>query len=281
MKKKYVCLMFASLFAASFCGCYNMRTDPNESLDKVTFCEWCEHYLLFAHDCRRSREKCIPICDWDKKQFERNRKEEQRKWEAFKNTPIYPYYGTNTPVVDEIGRMLFRVSKQLHDEVVVPYVELDKQGHIQAYRQFCADVNFRMNSLKIDRITAAQDVYKYWETHYGTERCQELMAAIPFIENMRVDGQLLEALDRNLEDIIKLIRNLIWNRGAVEQLKNKTEDLEGWADIARALKQALPPAQQLQQSIRYLMVLKKQEYQGKRNMRATIERIQKYNKRND
>ena len=278
MKKKYVCLMFASLFAASFCGCYNMRTDPNESLDKVTFCEWCEHYLLFAHDCRRSREKCRPICDWDKKQFSRNQKEEQRRWAAFKYTDIYPYNPTNTPVLDEIGSMLVNVSKQLHDEVVVPYVELDKQGHIQAYRQFCMDVNYRMNSLKIDRITAEQDVYKYWETHYGTEKCQELMAAIPFIENMRVDWQLLKAINDNLDYIIYLC---LYPKEAAAQFKEKTKTVNGWVDIAAALVQYLEPARQFRRSVSYLWDLKKQEYQVSRDMRATIERIQKYNKRND
>lgn len=278
MKKKYVCLMFASLFAASFCGCYNMRTDPNESLDKVTFCEWCEHYLLFAHDCRRSREKCIPICDWDKKRFNRNLVEEQRKWEAFKNMEPYPYHPTNTPVADDIGQMLFRVSTQLHDEVVVPYVELDKQGHIQAYRQFCADVNYKMNSLKIDRITATQDVYKYWESHYGTERCQELMAAIPFIENMRVDWQLLKTLDGNAEYIINLCLN---SKEAMAQFKEKTKTVDGWVDIAAAITQYLEPARQIRRSVSYLLDLKKQEYQVSRDMRATIERIRKYNSSNN
>lgn len=278
MKKKHVCLMAAALCVASFCGCYNMRTDPNESLDKVTFCEWCEHYLLFAHDCRRSREKCIPICIEDCERFDKNQAEEQRKWEAFKNMRPYPYHPTNTPVADEIGQMLFRVSTQLHDEVVVPYVELDKQGHIQAYRQFCADVNYKMNSLKIDRITATQDVYKYWETHYGTERCQELMAAIPFIENMRVDWQLLNAISDNLDDIIYLC---LYPKEAAAQFKEKTKTVNGWVDIAAALVQYLEPARQFRRSVSYLWDLKKQEYQVSRDMIAAIERIQKYNKRND
>ena len=270
--------MAAALCAASFCGCYNMRTNPNESLDKVTFCEWCEHYLLFAHDCRRSREKCIPICDWDREQFNRNRKEEQRRWEAFKHMSIHPYHPTNTPGVDEIGSMLFRVSTQFHDEVVVPYVELDKQGHIQAYRQFCEDVNYRMNSLKIDRITAEQDVYKYWETHYGTERCQQLRAAIPFIENMRADRQLWKVIARNDKDIIKLVfkAKKVW-----AQLQKKMKTVKGILDIANAATQYLNFSLQLQQSVSYLTDLKKQEYQVSRDMIAAIERIQKYNKSND
>lgn len=278
MKKKQVCLIFASLCAVSFCGCYNMRTDPNESLDKATFGEVLEHYLLFAHDCRRSPEECIPICIEDQKQFDRNQAEEQRKWEAFKNTPPPEYIPTRIMMVNNLNKILINVSKQIQYEVVIPYKELDKQGHVQAYRQFCADVDCTMKASRVNYYTAVQKTYKYWETRYGTERCQQLMAAIPFIENLRANQLLWKTINHNWENIQRFIREIDKAR---KQLEEKAKTIEGKIEIGIALTSTAQIVLQSQESLAYLADLQKQQYQKERDIRAAIERIQKYNNSND
>ena len=60
---------FAAMAAAAMCltGCYNLRTDAKESLDNCTFGESFQHYVLGAHDCRRSPKACTPVCVKDQK----------------------------------------------------------------------------------------------------------------------------------------------------------------------------------------------------------------------
>ena len=256
MKKKQVCLMFASLCAVSFCGCI----------------------FLEVHDCSHSPEKCIPICIKDQEKFVKNRAEEQSKWEAFKNTPPPEYTPTGIIMVDNINKILVNVSKQIQYEVVIPYTELDKQGHVQAYRQFCADVDCRMRGARVNYYTAVQETYKYWETRYGAERCQQLMAAIPFIENLRANQQLWKAINRNRQSIIRLLRE---SRKAREQLIKITETIEGKIEVGLALTSTVQIILQLQESLAYLADLQKQKYQKERDIKTAIERIQKYNDSND
>ncbi len=274
MKKKHVCLMFASLFAASFCGCYNMRTDPNESLDKVTFCEWCEHYLLFAHDCRRSREKCIPICIEDCKRFDRNLAEEQEKWKAFKNMEPYRPRRTGIVLMDQINRTLANITEQIRYEVVIPYKELDKQGHIQAYKVFRADIKHTMAAFNVDRKTAIQWTYTHWKNRYGGERCQQLMAAFPIIENLRADRQLGRALARNEKEIQNLI---FYIPQAVTQLTAAAKTPDGIVRIVNAGAQSLRIAWELKATLGYLFEFQKEELQEARDIRVAIEDIQKHN----
>ena len=267
--------MFASLFAASFCGCYNMRTDPNESLDKVTFCEWCEHYLLFAHDCRRSREKCIPICIEDCERFDRNQAEEQRKWVAFKNMRPYRPRRTGIVLMDQINRILANTSVQIRNEVVIPYKELDKQGHIQAYKVFRADMNQVMAAFKVDRKTALQWTYTHWKNRYGGERCQQLMAAFPIIENLRADRQLGRALARNADKIQDLI---LYIPQAERQLRAEAKNgVVGIAKITCASIQTSCIAAQLAATLDYLGEFLKEKSQEERDIRVAIEDIQKHN----
>ena len=245
--------MFASLCAVSFCGCI----------------------FLEVHDCSHSREKCIPICIKDQEKFEKNRAEEQSKWEAFKNTPPLEYTPTGITLVDNINKILVNISNQIQYEVVIPYTELDKQGHVQAYRQFCADVDCRMRGARVNYYTAVQETYKYWETRYGAERCQQLMAAIPFIENLRANQQLRKAINRNSQNILRLIRE---KDKAIALLKDKKKAIE--IGVAVALTTG-PIILQLQESLAYLADLQKQKYQKERDIKTAIERIQKYNDSND
>ena len=245
--------MFASLCAVSFCGCR----------------------FLEVHDCSHSPEKCIPICIKDQEKFVKNRAEEQSKWEAFKNTPPLEYTPTGITLVDNINKILVNISNQIQYEVVIPYTELDKQGHVQAYRQFCADVDCRMRGARVNYYTAVQETYKYWETRYGAERCQQLMAAIPFIENLRANQQLRKAINRNSQNILRLIRE---KDKAIALLKDKKKAIE--IGVAVALTTG-PIILQLQESLAYLADLQKQKYQKERDIKTAIERIQKYNDIND
>ena len=245
--------MFASLCAVSFCGCR----------------------FLEVHDCSHSPEKCIPICIKDQEKFVKNRAEEQSKWEAFKNTPPLEYTPTGITLVDNINKILVNISNQIQYEVVIPYTELDKQGHVQAYRQFCADVDCRMRGARVNYYTAVQETYKYWETRYGAERCQQLMAAIPFIENLRANQQLRKAINRNSQNILRLIRE---KDKAIALLKDKKKAIE--IGVAVALTTG-PIILQLQESLAYLADLQKQKYQKERDIKTAIERIQKYNDSND
>lgn len=245
--------MFASLCAVSFCGCR----------------------FLEVHDCSHSPEKCIPICIKDQEKFVKNRAEEQSKWEAFKNTPPLEYTPTGITLVDNINKILVNISNQIQYEVVIPYTELDKQGHVQAYRQFCADVDCRMRGARVNYYTAVQETYKYWETRYGAERCQQLMAAIPFIENLRANQQLRKAINRNSQNILRLIRE---KDKAIALLKDKKKAIE--IGVAVALTTG-PIILQLQESLAYLADLQKQKYQKERDIKTAVERIQKYNDSND
>ena len=295
LKKSSLFLLAAVMLG----GCYNMRTNSNESADKITFGESLEHYLLFAHDCRRSPQECNPVCREDVEKFSRNVKAEKAKWEAFKNTRPYIYVRKNIPLVDPVNKLLARLSAQIKTEVVVPMITLDSQGHVEAYRTFQADVDYMMDTLKIDRKSAVQRVYSYWEKRYGAEKCRQLFEALPLIERARADRQLLAALIRNRKELSTLIFNankewkkLNWqilrdteelnrlrkqgvNR---ETLQRAAAALESLTAKAMALGETLTIARQFSETLAYLAVFEKQNMQKAKDIEAALKDIQRVNK---
>lgn len=269
------------LAAVMLGGCYNLRTNPNESTDKITFGESLEHYILGAHDCRRSPKECSPVCREDVEKFSRNVQEEKEKWEAFKNMRPFHPVPMNIPLIDKTNRILAQLSVQIRKEVVAPLIELDSQGHLEAYRTFLSDVDYTMDTFKINREEAIQKVYTYWEKRYGAEQCRKLFEAIPIIEKMRADRQFTAAWERNKRTLASLL--LYFERDLKQLIATMHRAKHNPADIVKlsaAGTQTAIIGAQLTETLIYLVdFLVKTKMQDYIDTKAALAKIQKYNTR--
>lgn len=230
-----------ALIAMSLCltGCYNMRTDVTEPIDKCTFGESCEHYLLFAHDCRRTSAECNPICKEDLNKFKDNKLINERNWNRFKNFDPAKYQFRRTKIIlfDNINPIIIKLSCQIKYEVVIPYIELDKQGLIATYDMFMEDVKVYQKiheetyGKKMSLQTACEKTFLMWQQKYGQETCDKLFAVFPVIRSLSANRQILNAVARNAHDAARLLLHL--ERG-IAQLKAKTKNWQGIAHISVA-----------------------------------------------
>ena len=256
---KIVKLGSIAVMALCLTGCYNMRTNVNESLDKCTFGESCEHYFLFAHDCRRSPEKCNPICRRDLDKFAKSKLMSEKNWNKFKtfNPAIYQFKLTGLVLFDDINPIVKNLAFQIKHEIVIPYIELDKDGLISTYNMFIEDVKITQNIHKettgkeLDFKTACQTTYKFWQNKYGEEQCSKLFAAFPVLKSLSAKKQLCTAVERNAFAVAKLV--LRAKRGA-EQLKHEAKDWKGITKITAAGLDTFGALNELGWTIAYLSV---------------------------
>ena len=276
MLKKSSLLLLAAVMLG---GCYNKRTNPYESADKITFWESVEHYVLFAHDCRRSPKECTPVCREDVEKYSRNVEEGKAQWEAFKNMRPFHPVPMGIPLIDKTNRILARLSLQIRKEVVVPLIELDSQGHLEAYRTFQADVDHTMDAFKIDRKSAVQKVYSYWEKRYGAEQCRKLFEAIPLIEKMRADRQLYAAWERNKITLERLLLHFDRDlKQLIDTMRRAKHDPKEIIRLSAAGGQTLLIGAQLTETLTYLVIFEHQNFQKVKDIEAALKDIQRFNK---
>ncbi len=211
-----------------------IRPDPLDT--PITFGDSCKHYLLFKHDCRRSLDECRDVCKGVLEKFAENKVLNEERWKKFKavNPNDYQFNPTGVILLDDINPILMKLAAQIKHEVVIPYIELDKDGMLSNYNQFMDDVKAvqGMNPNQ-DIRTAVAITYDLWVRDYGAENCNQLMAVFPIIRRLSTSEQLKSAFARNAGDLVRLSLRL--NEG-IEQLKAA----KGWQDYARIVEASLP-----------------------------------------
>ncbi len=271
--------MVASAMALCLTGCYNMRTDVNQSIEECTFGESCEHYLLFAHDCRRSPEECNPFCCKDIEKFEENKVLNEANWDRFKNfnPEKYRFNPSGIIVLDKANEMLLNLAFQIKHEIVVPYIELDKEGLISTYYLFMEDIEVYRKAYKetyekeLDLQTACVRVFKDWQRKYGEYNCNRLLASFPVIESLSVNQQLLNALKRNCIPAAELV--LLWKDG-VAQLSHESKSIWGIIRISIAGLQATVIAEELAWTTSYLAVHEGEKLEMASHVKEYLNQIQ-------
>lgn len=153
--------------------------------------------LTGCHSCPPPEQslECYPIC---KKLKTENAEKVQAKWKNFRETPFYPFIPTGRyRKIDELGKIISQLSYQIKYEIVIPYIELDREGLITAFYEFEQDVVAVMEVQKCDQNRAMRLVLEDWQRMPdGREKCRKLVHSLPVLHSLRINNQILTALQR-------------------------------------------------------------------------------------
>ena len=181
-------------------------------------------FLTGCHICKNPEEsnECFPLCI---KKREDNRILTENGWNSFNNFRTRPYHRVGIRLIDNGSMIIAKLSDQIVEEVVKPYVELDKERLIVVYYQFEKDVFAVADKQQCSMERAVQLTWQDWEKQpNGMENCAKLRRAIPFIRNMRTGNQILKAAIRINYDVQRLLIDLPQQ---VEELKRQIKTSEG------------------------------------------------------
>ena len=242
---------------------------------KIIFALFAAVILTGCHFCKPVEEsmECFPLCVEKKEDIHILTEE---RWESFKNFRLIPYVSVGIPLLDNSGRIVEKLSRQITDEVVIPYVDVDKEGLIAIYYEFMEDVEHVCKIKKCSVDEACKMVWKDWECRpRGKEICPKLKKAIPLIQNMRADGQIIKAVLRITPDVALLLRDL---PRQIKQLKKEAKNAAGIIKISAAGAQITASATRLSFALSYLIALKSDQKAQIKEMEQFLERIENFGK---
>ncbi len=224
--KKY-CLLFAVLaVAAIVSGCHTCP-QPEESME------------------------CFPMCINDKENI---RLLTEKDWNSFKNFRPIPYVPVGIRLIDNAGIIISKLSVQITKEIVIPYVELDKDGMISLYYEFMESVKIVKKTQNCSSQEAVNLVWNAWLAEpNGRETCMKLQKIMPIMEQLRASQQISNAIARISPDVARLLYGL--NRD-IKQLEREVQTTEGKIKISLAGAQVLLKVGQLSKALAYLGALK-------------------------
>lgn len=156
--------------------------------------------------------ECYPICREVREKNAADAKYIKKQWEIFKNTRHHPY--VPLPGYDkfnEIGKLVSKVTYQVTNEIVIPYLELDREGLICGYIEFSKEVQYVMESKKCDSQEAMSLVWADWQRQPGgMEKCLKLAQAVPRLEKLKANEQIRTAVRRGIAwDILNLTLKIL------------------------------------------------------------------------
>mgnify|MGYP006879542256 FL=1 len=187
-----------------------------------------------------------------------NSKEEiQVKWERFKSLTPFPYVPVGLVTIDIAGKAACDLSQQVCNEVVIPYVELDKEGLICVYTQFAEEVEDVMKENgQQGKEAAVHHVLSLWTEKYGVEEVNRLVRALPIIQNLQTGNQFSKARARLLPQLMLCIATL---REGIDQIKAEATNPIGIAKMVFAATQLLHRLEQLSWALHFLDVLEEDQ----------------------
>ena len=160
-----------------------------------------------VHTCPKPEVsmECYPIC---KEVKEKTSKDVMAKWENFKSTPDYNFVPiVGYPKTNEINRMLCKLGYQVKHEIVIPYIELDREGLIAGFYEFEENVKCAQKAQGCDQRKAMELVYEDWSRQPGgREKCQQLARAIPLLQQLKASNQICNAITRLSPNIFNLLQ---------------------------------------------------------------------------
>ncbi|MBO5791138.1 MAG: hypothetical protein J6S54_01545 [Lentisphaeria bacterium] len=224
MNKNLLLMMFAGVFL-------------------LTGCHICKSYEV--------SKECYPLCIKDR---EENLLLTENNWENFKRFRPIPYHSVGIRLIDNSSMIVTKLSTQITEEIVIPYVQLDKEKMIVTYYQFVADVKATAEKQECTYDKAAELTWECWlRKPGGKQTCEKLKRALPFIENMRAGNQLTKAFLRVSGDVQRLLITL---PRQIKELEAAAKTLEGKILISAAGTQLIYNLTRLNIACSYLVALK-------------------------
>ncbi len=186
-----------------------------------------------------------------------SQEEIQAKWEKFKSLTPFPYIPVGLLTIDIAGREAYELSQQICNEVIIPYVELDKEGLICVYTQFAEEVEDAMRENgQLGKEAAVHHVLASWTEKYGTAEVDRLVRALPFIQNMQTGNQISKASARLLPQLTVCIATL---EKGIAQIKAEAKNPIGIAKMVFAATQLLLRLEQFSWALHFLDVLEEDQ----------------------
>ena len=99
------------------------------------------------HSCPPPEQsmQCFPLCIEKKNDISRYN---AKNWAAFKTFRPLVYQKVGIPEVDNLGIRVAALSSRVTNEIVIPYIEVDKDGLIEVYYEFNQTVKAVMKQRK-------------------------------------------------------------------------------------------------------------------------------------
>ena len=285
--KKAMPALLGFSFAVAFSACtsVNLRIAPDTPEDEIGF--WDNVQRKFgAHACVDSPKDCTPICIKDREELDKKKIENEESWKIFSTMEPYAPKKCGVALVDKANDDLAPLSAQIIEEVVKPYVELDKGGHIVAYHTFLDDVDIRIKQkkeqgVKLSFEDSVKETAVYWYEKYGPEQFQSFLTALPFVERMQAENQITEAIPGLLVAARRILVNVKGDANQfVDTFTGRLTDPDAWVKRAEATEAMLGTAvvcEQLIWGLTFLQALDDEHSDELNNIKTALEGIDTQN----
>ena len=224
--------------------------------------------------CKCNTPECYPLCRIDRKD---NRFLSENNWKKFKSFKPIKYRPVGLPLVDDMASIVSKLSIQISQKLVIPYVELDSEGLICAYNEYVTSVDNVMKQQKCDAKKASELVWADWAKYPGgKEKCIKLQRAIPLIQSLRAKAQFAQAMAQIEPEVNRLVTasfayGVKWN-----QAKKGLKSRRGKEKLFRAGAQVVPNILHLSFAVSFLSALKVQQAEQVRAMEDYILSVQNF-----
>ena len=177
--------------------------------------------LVGCHTCPPQDDpkflECYPVC---RKFQEKNAENIQEKWETFQNVRVYCPTQTAYPSMDNLNMLVAKLSDRVKEEIVVPYIELDRECLISYYMEFGLAVQKAMKSQQCDTRTAVSLVFTQWlKLPNGQEKITKLLAAYPVLERLEQKKDILNIAAALAPELKQLGSNIGMLRRDAKEIK--------------------------------------------------------------
>ena len=230
-----------------------MKTKIFLALLPMVFLTGCRSWF---HTCPSPEQsmQCFPLCIKKKNDISRYN---AKNWAAFKTYRPLVYRPVGIPEADRIGVRVAVLSTRITNEIIIPYVEVDKDGLIEVYYEFNQTVKAVMKQRKCSVREAVDLVRKDWErTPQGKEAWAKLHKMMPILKTMRADQQIAKAIVIIAPQILPLIRDFDMLSKRITNTRDKKEKRRLQLKIFAAGTQVSPALQRMKEALGYLWALK-------------------------
>ena len=233
-----------------------------------------------SHTCPPPEQsmQCFPLCIKKKNDISRYN---AKNWAAFKTYRPLVYRPVGIPQVDNIGIRVAVLSSRITNEVIIPYVEVDKDGLIEAYYEFNQTVKTVMEQRKCSVREAVDLVRKDWErTPQGKVAWAKLHKMMPILKTMRADQQIAKLTLIIAPQIPVLIREFDILSKRITNTRDKKEKRRLQLKIFAAGAQITPTLLRMKDAIGYLWALKADQRAQDKEMDEYLQSINDLGKDN-
>ena len=226
---------------------------------QILFALFAAVVLSGCHTCPppEASMDCFPMCVKDKNKISRFSAE---NWKKFKTFRPLVYKTVGIPEIDDIGIRTSQMTIRIANEIIIPYVDLDKDGLIAVYYEFNEEVKTVAKQRNCSVGEAVKLVWQDWKRlPQGKEICPKLQRAMPLIQHVRAEGQIIKAVEIISPNVLSLIKDFLRIKKRLEyavRMKKRGQMVNDIMKMSNAGLQIMPAIDRLKYALAYLWILK-------------------------